>query len=145
VDNPTAQISVPEQWLRNAPRGDSDAVAEAPSQSSDSDSDSDSEFGLSAALIGAPLLAAGVLGALGRRRRMVLWQSAMTAVAGRRGMEPPVPTGDEADVHDALLVGADRSSSTRRLSVCGLGETTSCVPSRSTYLFCRSSRISLSR
>lgn len=106
VDNPTAQISVPEQWLRNAPRGDSDAVAEAPSQSSDSDSDS--EFGLSAALIGAPLLAAGVLGALGRRRRMVLWQSAMTAVAGRRGMEPPVPTGEEADVHDALLVGADR-------------------------------------
>ncbi|MEV8568642.1 BTAD domain-containing putative transcriptional regulator [Streptomyces sp. NPDC051322] len=101
VDNPTAQISVPEQRLPTAPLGDSGAVAEAPSQGSDSG------FGLSAALIGAPLLAAGVLGALGRRRRMALWQSAMTAVAGRRGMEPPVPTGDEADVHDALLVGAD--------------------------------------
>ncbi|WP_328537299.1 LysM peptidoglycan-binding domain-containing protein [Streptomyces sp. NBC_00344] len=106
VDNPTAQISVPEQRLPNAPLpnaplGDSGAVAEAPSQGSDM------AFALSTALIGAPLLAAGVLGALGRRRRMALWQSAMTAVAGRRGMEPPVPTGDEADVHDALLVGAD--------------------------------------
>ncbi|WP_371791070.1 hypothetical protein OG285_13580 [Streptomyces sp. NBC_01471] len=106
-DNPTAQISVPEQRLPNAPAtgsgsgAGSGAVAEAPSQSTDSG------LGLSAALIGAPLLAAGVLGALGRRRRMALWQSAMTAVAGRRGMEPPVPTGDEADAHDALLVGAD--------------------------------------
>ncbi|MFG3286091.1 BTAD domain-containing putative transcriptional regulator [Streptomyces sp. NPDC048111] len=70
-------------------------------------SSSHSGFGLSEALIGAPLLAAGVLGALGRRRRMALWQSAMTAVAGRRGMEPPVPTGTDADVHDALLIGAD--------------------------------------
>ncbi|MCX4548993.1 hypothetical protein OG204_22070 [Streptomyces sp. NBC_01387] len=100
-ENPTAQISVPQQRVPDAPTGDSGAVAEAPSQSSDSG------FGLSAALVGAPLLAAGVLGALGRRRRMALWQSAMTAVAGRRGMEPPVPTGDEADAHDALLVGAD--------------------------------------
>lgn len=63
-------------------------------------------FGLPEALLGAPLLAAGLLGALGRRRRAALWQSAMGAVGGRRGMEPPTPTGDAADVQDALLVGA---------------------------------------
>ncbi|MFF3845393.1 BTAD domain-containing putative transcriptional regulator [Streptomyces sp. NPDC002328] len=64
-------------------------------------------FGLPEALVTAPLLAAGLLGALGRRRRQLLWQSALGAVAGRRGMEPPTPTGDAQDVQDALLVGAD--------------------------------------
>ncbi|KPI01072.1 transcriptional activator domain-containing protein [Actinobacteria bacterium OK074] len=65
-------------------------------------------FGLPEALIGAPLLAAGLLAALGRRRRQALWQSALAAVGGRRrGMEPPTPTGAAADVQDALLVGAD--------------------------------------
>ncbi|MFL4906284.1 BTAD domain-containing putative transcriptional regulator [Streptomyces sp. MMS24-I2-30] len=64
-------------------------------------------FGLPEALIGAPLLAAGLLGALGRRRRQALWQSALGAVGGRRGMEPPTPTGDAQDAQDALLVGAD--------------------------------------
>jgi DNA-binding SARP family transcriptional activator len=64
-------------------------------------------FGLPEALLGAPLLAAGLLGALGRRRRQALWQSALGAVGGRRGMEPPTPAGDALDVQDALLVGAD--------------------------------------
>ncbi|MFE4420197.1 BTAD domain-containing putative transcriptional regulator [Streptomyces sp. NPDC056817] len=64
-------------------------------------------FGLPEALLGAPLLAAGLLGALGLRRRQALWQSALGAVGGRRGMEPPTPTGDALDVQDALLVGAD--------------------------------------
>ncbi|WP_327430833.1 BTAD domain-containing putative transcriptional regulator [Streptomyces sp. NBC_01236] len=64
-------------------------------------------FGLPEALVGAPLLAAGLLGALGRRRRQALWQSALGAVGGRRGMEPPIPTGSAADAQDALLVGAD--------------------------------------
>ncbi|MFB7328183.1 BTAD domain-containing putative transcriptional regulator [Streptomyces sp. NPDC056190] len=64
-------------------------------------------FGLPEALLGAPLLAAGLLGALGHRRRQALWQSALGAVGGRRGMEPPTPTGDALDVQDALLVGAD--------------------------------------
>ncbi|MFJ8197986.1 BTAD domain-containing putative transcriptional regulator [Streptomyces sp. NPDC096152] len=64
-------------------------------------------FGLPESLLGAPLLAAGLLGALGRRRRQALWQSAFGAVGGRRGMEPPMPTGDALDVQDALLVGAD--------------------------------------
>ncbi|WP_282794164.1 BTAD domain-containing putative transcriptional regulator [Streptomyces sp. CC224B] len=67
----------------------------------------DSSFGLPEALIGAPLLAAGLLGALGRRRRQALWQSAMGAVGARRGMEPPTPSGSAADARDALLVGAD--------------------------------------
>ncbi|MGV9453591.1 BTAD domain-containing putative transcriptional regulator [Streptomyces sp. NPDC003635] len=68
---------------------------------------SDSSFGLPEALLAAPLLAAGLLGALGRRRRQALWQSALGSVGGRRGMEPPTPTGDAADAQDALLVGAD--------------------------------------
>ncbi|MEU6442395.1 BTAD domain-containing putative transcriptional regulator [Streptomyces sp. NPDC047046] len=63
--------------------------------------------GLPEALLGAPLLAAGLLAALGRRRRAALWQAA-TAVAGRRrGMELPTPSGDEADAQDALFAGAD--------------------------------------
>ncbi len=66
-----------------------------------------SSFGLAHVLVGAPLLAAGLLGALGRRRRQALWQSALGAVGGRRGMEPPTPTGSAADAQDALLVGAD--------------------------------------
>ncbi|MEV0639190.1 BTAD domain-containing putative transcriptional regulator [Streptomyces sp. NPDC050619] len=68
---------------------------------------SSSSFGLPEALLGAPLLAAGLLLALGRRRRQALWQSALGAVGGRRGMEPPTPTGAAQDVQDALLVGAD--------------------------------------
>ncbi|MFJ8308953.1 MULTISPECIES: BTAD domain-containing putative transcriptional regulator [unclassified Streptomyces] len=99
AETPAAPSSVPERKAP-APAGEQTPEAAAPASS-------ESGFGLSDALIGAPLLAAGVLGALGRRRRMALWQSAMTAVAGRRGMEPPVPTGADADVHDALLVGAD--------------------------------------
>ncbi|MDO0926311.1 BTAD domain-containing putative transcriptional regulator [Streptomyces sp. TG1A-8] len=64
-------------------------------------------LGLPEALVGAPLLAAGLLAALGRRRRQALWQSALGAVAGRHGVEPPTPAGDAQDVQDALLVGAD--------------------------------------
>ncbi|MFI6687583.1 BTAD domain-containing putative transcriptional regulator [Streptomyces sp. NPDC050485] len=99
AQTPAAPSAVPEQQTP-APAQEHTPQAATPASS-------ESGFGLSDALIGAPLLAAGVLGALGRRRRMALWQSAMTAVAGRRGMEPPVPTGADADVHDALLVGAD--------------------------------------
>ncbi|OIK01198.1 BTAD domain-containing putative transcriptional regulator [Streptomyces monashensis] len=71
------------------------------------DASSSSSFGLSEALVGAPLLAAGLLVALGHRRRQALWQSALAAVGGRRGMEPPTPTGDARSAQDALLVGAD--------------------------------------
>ncbi|MFD4969781.1 BTAD domain-containing putative transcriptional regulator [Streptomyces sp. NPDC058424] len=79
---------------------DSAATAATPASSGRS-------FGLPEALLGAPLLAAGLLGALGHRRRQALWQSALGAVGGRPGMEPPTPTGDALDVQDALLVGAD--------------------------------------
>ncbi|MET9733883.1 BTAD domain-containing putative transcriptional regulator [Streptomyces sp. NPDC006458] len=71
------------------------------------ETDDGRSFGLPEALLGAPLLAAGLLGALGRRRRQALWQSAVGAVGGRRGMEPPTPTGAAADAQDALMVGAD--------------------------------------
>ncbi|MEV7381986.1 type VII secretion system-associated protein [Streptomyces lydicus] len=58
------------------------------------------------ALVDAPLLAAGLLAALGRRRRTALWQSAMGA-RGRRTPELRRPTGVAADTQDALLIGAD--------------------------------------
>ncbi|MFI9153681.1 BTAD domain-containing putative transcriptional regulator [Streptomyces sp. NPDC053367] len=93
-------VSLPEQ--RPAP------VPEAPQRHEHQAAPaSGSDFGLPEALLGAPLLAAGLLGALGRRRRQALWQSALGAVGGRRGMEPPTPAGAAADAQDALLVGAD--------------------------------------
>ncbi|MDT9690585.1 BTAD domain-containing putative transcriptional regulator [Streptomyces sp. P9(2023)] len=105
VDTDTTQIALPEQRpSRERPA--------APDSGTDSGSDvatvtDGSSFGLPEALIASPLLAAGLLAALGRRRRTALWQSAMAAVTGRTGMEPPAPTGAAADVHDALMVGAD--------------------------------------
>lgn len=114
-DKDTAHIHVP----RQRPAGEQDAggggerQAPAPaeaahaSQTARASEDSGFSFGLPETLVGAPLLAAGLLGALGRRRRQALWQSALGAVGGRRGMEPPVPTGAAADAQDALLVGAD--------------------------------------
>ncbi|MBB5934703.1 bacterial transcriptional activator domain-containing protein [Streptomyces zagrosensis] len=65
-----------------------------------------SPFGLSEALIGAPLLAAGLLAALGRRRRAALWQAAMSAVGLGSGIDLTA-TGPAARIEDALLVGAD--------------------------------------
>ncbi|OWA09295.1 hypothetical protein B9W62_16220 [Streptomyces sp. CS113] len=106
-----AQVSLPEQRpaptpanpvtpVTPAPHTDREHAAPAAAQDGHS-------FGLPEALLAAPLLAAGLLGALGRRRRQAMWQSALGAVGGRRGMEPPTPTGDAQDVQDALLVGAD--------------------------------------
>lgn len=63
-------------------------------------------FDLSEALIAAPLLAAGLLAALGRRRRTALWQS-VTAGALRT---PRTPTGPQADADDALRIGADQDT-----------------------------------
>ncbi|MEU9447170.1 BTAD domain-containing putative transcriptional regulator [Streptomyces sp. NPDC048277] len=97
-DGATAQITVPGQ----RPAGDNTGTPAAHTHETGGHS-----FGLPEALLGAPLLAAGLLAALGRRRRQALWQSALGAVGGRRGMEPPTPTGDAQDVQDALLVGAD--------------------------------------
>ncbi|SEE76704.1 DNA-binding transcriptional activator of the SARP family [Streptomyces sp. Ag109_O5-10] len=96
-DGATAQITVPSQ--RQSGGTGAPAAHETSAHSS--------SFGLPEALLGAPLLAAGLLAALGRRRRQALWQSALGAVGGRRGMEPPIPAGDAQDVQDALLVGAD--------------------------------------
>ncbi|MEV0257683.1 BTAD domain-containing putative transcriptional regulator [Streptomyces sp. NPDC050732] len=116
VDRDTAHIAVPEQRpatpatpaMPEAPA--TPGTPEAPAATdggADSEGLGDVDFGLPEALLGAPLLAAGLLGALGRRRRHALWQSAMGAVGGRGGMQPPTPTGAAADVQDALLVGAD--------------------------------------
>ncbi|WP_405907146.1 BTAD domain-containing putative transcriptional regulator [Streptomyces sp. NBC_00828] len=106
-DRDTAHISVPQQRPDSDGSGASDQQAQAPHASGASSEESGFSFGLPEALVGAPLLAAGLLGALGRRRRQALWQSALGAVGGRRGMEPPIPTGTAADAQDALLVGAD--------------------------------------
>jgi hypothetical protein len=93
------QVSVPEQQRPAHEAGHQQATAVG--------AESESSFGLPEALLAAPLLAAGLLGALGRRRRQALWQSAFGSIGGRRGMEPPTPSGDAQDVQDALLVGAD--------------------------------------
>ncbi|MFI2909784.1 BTAD domain-containing putative transcriptional regulator [Streptomyces sp. PDY-4] len=97
-----AEVSVPEQRPAPAPAPD-----EAGGQEHAAPGRETSTFGLPEALLTAPLLAAGLLGALGHRRRQALWQSAFAGIGGRRGMEPPTPTGDAQDVQDALLVGAD--------------------------------------
>ncbi|MFF4347747.1 BTAD domain-containing putative transcriptional regulator [Streptomyces sp. NPDC001530] len=114
-DRDTAHIHVPQQRPSSDQGGNDQAGGgnqqqEHATSGSESGSESASDgftFGLPQALVGAPLLAAGLLGALGRRRRQALWQSALGAVGGRRGMEPPIPTGSAADAQDALLVGAD--------------------------------------
>jgi hypothetical protein len=98
-------VSVPEQ--RPAPDQQTGGEQRHATASPSTGSSAGRSFGLPEALLGAPLLAAGLLGALGRRRRQALWQSALGAVGGRRGMEPPTPAGDALDVQDALLVGAD--------------------------------------
>ncbi|MEU1690693.1 BTAD domain-containing putative transcriptional regulator [Streptomyces hirsutus] len=104
-----AHVSLPEQ--RPAPAPANPAPAPAPASGAEQEYAAPAEaghsFGLPEALLAAPLLAAGLLGALGHRRRQALWQSAFGAVGGRRGMEPPTPEGDAQDVQDALLVGAD--------------------------------------
>ncbi|MGW0824266.1 BTAD domain-containing putative transcriptional regulator [Streptomyces sp. NPDC002845] len=104
-DNDTTRISLPQQRTDGDQRqGGHQHQQEYVSSGAD---DQGFSFGLPEALVGAPLLAAGLLGALGRRRRQALWQSALGSVGGRRGMEPPTPTGPAADAQDALLVGAD--------------------------------------
>ncbi|MDT0342889.1 BTAD domain-containing putative transcriptional regulator [Streptomyces litchfieldiae] len=63
-------------------------------------------FGLSEALVGAPLLAAGLLMALGRTRRNALWQAAAGTLARGVGDGLGPGTPEAADARDALLVGA---------------------------------------
>ncbi|PKT73908.1 hypothetical protein CW362_06035 [Streptomyces populi] len=113
VDRDTGHFRVPQQRAggdhgqeRGRASAEEASVDSHHGQGSHAASDG-SGFGLPEALVGAPLLAAGLLGALGRRRRQALWQSALGAVGERRGTEPPVPTGSAADAQDALLVGAD--------------------------------------
>ncbi|MFL1902362.1 BTAD domain-containing putative transcriptional regulator [Streptomyces tauricus] len=105
-DRDTAHISLPEQ-RPGAEQGHQQGQRGGGQEHAAPAAGEGSGFGLPQALLGAPLLAAGLLGALGRRRRQALWQSALGAVGGRRGMEPPTPTGAAADAQDALLVGAD--------------------------------------
>ncbi len=78
------------------------ADGEGPSPSSSSVT---SSGGLPESFGNAPLLAAGLLAALGRRRRTALWQSAMGA-EDHRTPELRQPKGAAADTQDALLIGA---------------------------------------
>ncbi|MER6804877.1 BTAD domain-containing putative transcriptional regulator [Streptomyces sp. NPDC000678] len=100
-----AHVSVPEQ--RPAPAPENSGHRQQPAPQHAVPAQDASSFGLPEALLAAPLLAAGLLGALGHRRRQALWQSAFGGIGGRRGMEPPTPAGDAQDAQDALLVGAD--------------------------------------
>ncbi|MFJ5557548.1 BTAD domain-containing putative transcriptional regulator [Streptomyces sp. NPDC093250] len=101
----TARVSVPEQ--RPAPEQQPAHEQRPDRQQHAAPARDSSGLGLPEALLTAPLLAAGLLAALGHRRRQALWQSALAGIGGRRGMEPPTPDGDALDVQDALLVGAD--------------------------------------
>jgi len=105
ADHDTAHIALPEQ--RPAPGQGREQDRWGEREHAAAPAGEGSGFGLPQALLGAPLLAAGLLAALGHRRRQALWQSALGAVGGRRGMEPPTPTGAAADAQDALMVGAD--------------------------------------
>ncbi|NEA68172.1 bacterial transcriptional activator domain-containing protein [Streptomyces sp. SID12488] len=113
LDTDTTRISLTDRRAATGsqatPAAQQEQHAEAATAASAESAESGAgfSFGLPEALVGAPLLAAGLLGALGRRRRQALWQSAIGAVGGRRGMEPPTPTGAAADAQDALLIGAD--------------------------------------
>ncbi|WP_309062139.1 BTAD domain-containing putative transcriptional regulator [Streptomyces sp.] len=100
-----AHVSVLEQ--RPAPAPENSGHRQQPAPQHAAPAQDASSFGLPEALLAAPLLAAGLLGALGHRRRQALWQSAFGGIGGRRGMEPPTPAGDAQDAQDALLVGAD--------------------------------------
>ncbi|MEU5522484.1 BTAD domain-containing putative transcriptional regulator [Streptomyces sp. NPDC047860] len=101
----TARVSVPEQ--RPAPEQQPAHEQRPDRQQHAAPARDSSGLGLPEALLTAPLLAAGLLAALGHRRRQALWQSALAGIGGRRGMEPPTPDGDALDVQDALLIGAD--------------------------------------
>ncbi|MEW2217869.1 BTAD domain-containing putative transcriptional regulator [Streptomyces sp. NPDC006990] len=63
--------------------------------------------GLPEALLGAPLLAAGVLAALGRRRRTALWKAVTGRSRRATGDDFTPPSDPAALARDALLAGAD--------------------------------------
>ncbi|MGP3987619.1 hypothetical protein [Streptomyces sp. 3N207] len=63
--------------------------------------------GLPEALLGAPLLAAGVLAALGRRRRTALWRAVTGGARRAPGDDFTPPSDPAAQARDALLVSAD--------------------------------------
>ncbi|MGW5847035.1 BTAD domain-containing putative transcriptional regulator [Streptomyces sp. NPDC055254] len=126
VDTDTTQFVLPKDWATQDRTGAvqvSDTAIGAADSGAAAEAADDSSFGLPEALLASPLLAAGLLAALGRRRRTALWQSAMGAVTGRGATPPPVPTGEAANVQDALFVGADPAA-VRRLdhSLRGLSE-----------------------
>ncbi|WP_405582711.1 BTAD domain-containing putative transcriptional regulator [Streptomyces sp. NBC_01190] len=112
---PARRADAPETTVGD-PQGDQHTVAAQSTDSTHTDhhrSPADSAlslvaspaagFSLSEALIASPLLAAGLLAALGRRRRTALWQS----VAAGTPRTPRTPSGPQADAADALRVGAD--------------------------------------
>ena len=82
------------------------AESAGPGSSSPTPSSPTSSPVLAQAPVDAPLLAAGLLAALGHRRRTALWEAAMSA-EGHRTPEPPRLTGAAADTRDALAVDAD--------------------------------------
>ncbi|CAM5254097.1 hypothetical protein STENM36S_04050 [Streptomyces tendae] len=96
-----AQVSLPEQRPAPTPANPVTPATPVPGTGGEHAAPAAGQaghsFGLPEALLAAPLLAAGLLGALGRRRRQAMWQSALGAVGGRRGMEPPTPTGAPTD------------------------------------------------
>ncbi len=108
VDEPTTALKRSDLVKERQEQAGAEAVAKAEAADHAGEAISaSSSFGLPQALIGSPLLAAGLLAALGRRRRQALWQSVGGAARRGVGHEFGPPPGDATDVRDALLAGAD--------------------------------------
>jgi DNA-binding SARP family transcriptional activator len=86
---------------------ESEESEESGDQDAEEAEESEQEFGLPEALMAAPLLAAGLLLALGRTRRNTLWQSAAGVLGRSVGDDLTPGTPDAFNARDALLVGAD--------------------------------------
>lgn len=87
-------------------QGQGDAAGGGAADAGDPAADRSASFGLSDALMGAPLLAAGLLMALGRTRRTALWQAAAGVLHHGVGDDLAPTTPEAVDARDALLVGA---------------------------------------
>lgn len=108
--SPDGQARQAHQVGQDGEGGREERNAEGPRAAESARSAEDESFGWPEALVGAPLLAAGVLAALGRRQRHALWQAAAAAAgrgSGGAGREPDPLSDPAASAREALLVGAD--------------------------------------
>jgi len=100
VTTPAPEAPAPEAPGPTAPVVQSPAPGPQATALASAADNSSSPSVLLEALAAAPLLASGVLAALGRKRRAQLWRGAV-------GLFPEPPQGRAADAEDSLRIGAD--------------------------------------